>query len=63
MWNVEVDNRHWEDASLKERKAVVDFYNKYYNKEPQPISFEECEFAWVGRRFITIKYTFGVKPI
>ena len=54
------DNRLWEEVPLAQRKAVVDFYNSYYNTEPVPISFEQCEAQWCGCRWVTIYYTFGV---
>lgn len=55
-------NTTWEQVSLEERKGVVAMYNKYYNTEAKPISFEQCDENWFGARWITIKYTFGVKP-
>lgn len=52
----------WEEVSIEERKAVVEMYNKFYNDEDEPISFEQCEEHWFGARWITIKFTFGVEP-
>jgi hypothetical protein len=55
-------NKRWEDATITERQEIVDSYNRYYNNEKEPISFDQCDWAWTGRNFYTIKYTFGQKP-
>ena len=55
-------NIKWEQVSIEERKLVVAMYNKYYNKDGEPVSFEQCDAYWYGARWITIKFTFGVKP-
>jgi hypothetical protein len=53
---------HWEDASLEDRRAVVDNYNKYYCKEDEKLTMERANQAFTGSRWDTIKYTWGVKP-
>ena len=54
---------HWEEVSEVERRAVADTYNMYYNTESEPLSFETLNMAWTGCNWITIKYTFGIKPL
>lgn len=54
-------DKMWEDATIEERKEVVECYNKYYADNPIP--FEICNSHWTGCRWITIKFTFGVKPL
>ena len=57
------DNRMWQDASVEERQAVVDMYNKHYDNVNEPITMQEANWAWTDRRWDTIYYTFGVEPI
>ena len=54
---------YWEEAPENERKAVANTYNMYYNTEPEPLSFETLNMAWTGCNWVTIKYTFGIKPL
>lgn len=52
----------WEEKSLEERKAVWEVYREVlHEKEGWWISFEQCDAGWTGSRWITIKYTFGVR--
>ena len=51
----------WQDATLAERQAVVDMYNKHY-ANTGTITFEQADAAWTDSRWITIKYTFGIEP-
>lgn len=57
MWE-----KKWEDASVEERMNVVRMYNKYYDNVNSPITMEDADAAWYGRRWVTIYFTFGVKP-
>ena len=56
-------DKKWEEATVAERKEVVACYNKYYNTDPKPLTFEWCDKCWTGCRWITIKFTFGVAPL
>lgn len=60
MINIDIK---WQEVSIAERKEVVEMYNKYYNTEEEPLSFEYCDQYWTDCRWISIKYTFGIKPI
>ena len=51
----------WQDAPEQDRREVVKNYNLYYAEFPIP--FEICDQFWHDSRFITIKYTFGTKPV
>ena len=53
----------WEDATLEEKMNVVRMYNRFYDNNNCPITLEDADAAWWGRRWITIYYTFGVEPI
>ena len=49
-------DRHWEEATLEERKEV---YKAYMLCDSYPkASWEQADACWTGSRFITIKYTF-----
>ena len=52
----------WDDATLEERVSVLKMYNKYYNKSGVALTMTEAYYAWSGRRWLTIYFTFGVKP-
>ena len=52
----------WEEKSLADRKAVWEVYREIVlETEGWDISFEQCDTGWTGSRWITIKYTFGVR--
>lgn len=55
-------DKKWQDATLEERQAVVDCYNKYYDNVNEPIDLATADAYWTDNRWITIKYTFGIKP-
>lgn len=52
----------WDDATLEEKIAVVRMYNTYYNNTDEPLTLSKAYANWSGRRWLTIYYTFGVKP-
>jgi hypothetical protein len=56
-------NKLWEDATTEEKEEVVRIYNQYYDNVNEPIDLAKADRAWSGRRWMTIKYTFGVKPV
>ena len=57
MWE-----KKWEDATMEEKINVVQMYNRYYDNVNEPIDLAKADRAWRGRRWITIYFTFGVKP-
>jgi len=53
---------HWEEVSIKERKAVYEVYAEcLLKKEGVKLTWEQADACWTGSRWITIKYTFGIK--
>lgn len=55
-----MDDRRWHEASIEEKQAVIDTYNTYYG---EGLTLEIADDYWYNRRWITIKYTFGVEPM
>lgn len=55
--------KRWQDAALEEKMEVVKMYNKYYDNTNENLTLEKADWAWTDCRWITIKFTFGVKPI
>lgn len=55
-------DKKWQDATLEEKMAVIEMYNKYYDNVNEPIDLQTANIHWTDCRWITIKYTFGVKP-
>jgi len=53
---------NWEDVSIEARKAVFEVYAEYLlKKEGVKLVWENVNACWTGSRWITIKYTFGIK--
>ena len=55
--------KNWEDATEAEKAEVIEKYNKYYCEDGDKLTLKKANQTFKGRRWITIKYTWGVEPV